>query len=116
MKSSYGTSKDTVIAGTELKFNINIEPIDGITMSEYDFNAEFFTSAKSKLSVSKEDMIKIDDSNYVALVDTDIFEKGMLYMQLTAYIPDADFPDGLRTEVYRQSTGFVILQRMYDVY
>ena len=49
----------------------------------------------------KADMIGVDEDNYVmTLTDADmrIIGRGRINVLVTAYIPDADFEDGFRTE------------------
>lgn len=85
--------------GTEIKLNIHVDPIDGLHMSDYDFSARFYTRPTKSVTVNKDEMIKIDDDNYLALVDTATMPLGVLQMVLIAFIPDSDFSDGTRTEV-----------------
>lgn len=44
-------------------------------------------------------MIKVDEDNYLALVDTATIGIGNLHITLTAYIPDNDLNGGIRKEV-----------------
>jgi hypothetical protein len=67
-------------------------------MSDYDFTAKFYTKAVKTVVVHKQDMIQVDEDNYIALVDTKTMTAGIIQMVVQAEIPDADFPDGLRTE------------------
>lgn len=84
--------------GTELKINVHIEPIGDLHMSDYDFTAKFYTKAVKTVVVHKQDMIQVDEDNYIALVDTKTMTAGIIQMVVQAEMPDADFPDGLRTE------------------
>ena len=99
-----------VFEGTEVKLNINIEPIDGIYMKDYDFVVEFFCNSlkPKKVVINKSEAIMIDSSNYIFCVDTANVGKGKLECKVIAYIPDGDFKDGKRTEVARLSTGIEI--------
>lgn len=85
--------------GTELKINVHIEPIGDLHMSDYDFSAKFYTRAIKPVVVHKRDMIQVDADNYIARVETGYMTPSVLTMVVTAQIPDADFSDGLRTEV-----------------
>lgn len=85
--------------GTELKINVHIEPFGDLHMSDYDFSAKFYTRAIKPFVVHKRDMIQVDNDNYIARVETGYMTPSVLTMVVTAQIPDADFPDGLRTEV-----------------
>lgn len=98
--------------GTELKLNVNIEPIGDITMDDYDFFVEVYCSIKRVLTIHKKDAIRIDENNYVVLVDTAQTGAGDLKCRVTAYIPDEDFADGLRTEVVGFDTGINIIKHI----
>ena len=47
----------------------------------------------------KEDCIRLDENNYLAVVDTAITGCGVLDARVSAFIPDADCEDGIRTEM-----------------
>ena len=88
--------------GTDLKINIHVEPISGLTMSQYDFECLFYTSSLTKsIRIKKENMIKVDNQNYIAVVDSSKTGHGRLNMKITAYIPDDNiyYRDGIRKEV-----------------
>lgn len=92
--------------GTEFKINVHVEPIDGLHMSDYDFTCRFYIY--SYVELTKNEMIKVDDDNYIACIDSSKLGVGTIMMRIIAQIPDADFPDGLRTEIETISTGLVI--------
>ena len=94
--------------GTELKLNINIEPMGDTTMDDYDFIVDAYCSVKKTISIPKKDAIRVDENNYMVLVDTNLIGSGRLKCRITAYVPDADFDDGLRTEVAGIDTGIEI--------
>lgn len=100
------------ILGTELKFNLSLEPIDGLHMSGYEFECELFVYINKKVIIPKSRMIKVDDDNYIVkLEDEDAIRigRGKVSAEITAYIPDADFSDGLRTEKLRLCTDVMIV-------
>lgn len=99
-----------VFIGSEIKLNISIQPLGDLTMDDYDFEVETFCSPRKVVLTKKSDAIKVDENNYVVLVDTDIVGAGDLKCKITAYIPDADFDDGLRTEVAALETGVHIIK------
>lgn len=88
-----------VCVGTELKLNIHIEPIDGVTMDGYDFTVQFYCSPMRKVELKKHQAIRIDENNYLYRVDSKSVGPGRLLCRVVAEIPDGDFDDGLRTEV-----------------
>ena len=99
-----------VFLGTELKLNINIEPIGTVTMDTYNFEVEVYCSPKKTIIVKKNDAIRIDESNYVILIDTNVVGAGDLKCKVTAQVPDADFSDMIRTEVVAMDTGIKIIK------
>ena len=101
-----------VVLGTELKFNLSLEPIDGLHMGDYDFECVLFVYTNRKVIIPKSRMIKVDDDNYIVkLEDEDAIKigRGSIVAEITAYIPDADFSDGLRTEKLRLCTDVMIV-------
>lgn len=98
--------------GTELKLNIHIEPIDGITMDKYDFSVDVYCSPKKVVHANKSDCIRIDENNYIVLVDTNVIGVGTLLCKVTASIPDGDFSDMCRTEIVCNKVGITIVKSL----
>lgn len=94
--------------GTELKINVHVEPIDGFHMSDYDFTCRFYIYTNRYVELKKSEMIRVDDDNYIACIDSSKLGAGLVMMRITALIPDDDFPDGLRTEVETVDTKVTI--------
>lgn len=106
---------NTVYLGTELKLNIHIEPIDGLSMEGYDFEVEVYCNPKKVAPASKKgtlltNLVYRDADNYIALIDTNIIGVGKMMCRVTAYIKDNDFADNLRTEVVVMDTGITIVK------
>lgn len=101
-------AKERVCIGTEIKLNLNIEPVGAFTMDSYDWVAEVFCNSQKSLIINKSEAIKVDESNYTLLIDTNKVGIGVLKCKVTAQIPDADFPDMTRTEVNTINTGIEI--------
>lgn len=98
--------------GTELKINVHVEPIDGLHMSDYEFECAFYVYTNKKIVISKSEMKKVDNDNYIAFIDSAnalIVGRGTINMEITAYIPDNDFNDRIRTEKAVVCTGVVIV-------
>lgn len=104
------TAKQIVFLGTELKLNVSIAKLDEFTMDDYDFNIEVYCSAKRIITKTKEDAIRIDENNYVILIDSAELGAGDVKCKITAYIPDYDFPDTLRTEIVGVDAGVTIVK------
>ena len=100
---------ERVYEGTELKLNVSIDKIAGYTMDDYDFIAEFYCSQNRKLRLEKSALIRTDAANYSAVVDTRSLGVGVLKCKITAFLPDADCADGVRTEVCLMDTGINIV-------
>lgn len=101
-----------VILGTDIKINVHIEPIDGISMSDYDFECDFYVFPNRKITIPKSKMKKLDEDNYLALITSEeayTIGKGKVTMEITAYIPDTDFDDYIRTEKAKVWTGVTIV-------
>lgn len=100
-----------VIRGTELKFNLNIQPVSGINMSAFDFYVTAYTQGTAQRSViQKYDCTRVNNDNYTVPVDTAPLGLGLLILDVYAFIPDQDFPDDLRTEICRIETDITLIQ------
>jgi hypothetical protein len=87
--------------GTEFKLNIHLEPIEGLRMFDYDFNAEIYTNTDRRVVIPKSKMRMSDEDNYICMVESSDairIGRGLVMVDVVAYIPDDDFYDGLRTE------------------
>lgn len=100
-----------VFLGTELKLNINIEPIGEMTMDNYDFNVELIcgTFKRSTLVIEKNKAKRVDENNYIVCFDTSELGVGMLNCRVSAFIPDGDFKDGKRKEITDVHIGIEIV-------
>ena len=99
-----------VTIGTELKLNINIQPMDSLSMDDYDFEVEVYCTPKKSIIIQKSSAIKVDENNYIILVDTNAVGVGRIKCKVTAQIPDADFIDDYRTEVVCADTGIDVIK------
>lgn len=104
------TQTNNVFIGTELKLNINIEPMGEFTMDDYDWSVDVYCSTKRIMTIPKLSSIRIDSNNYVLLVDTEELGVGDVKCKITAYIPDTDFADAFRTEVSLIDTGINVIK------
>lgn len=85
--------------GTEVKLKISISASTAnYTMDDFGFVVEFYGNI-GKVELKKEGCIRLDENNYLAVVDTAITGCGVLDARVSALIPDADCEDGFRTEV-----------------
>lgn len=92
--------------GTTLKLLVSADLGEGIHLEDVDFSCVFFRSGiNTGQQVSKEAMMKLNQDEYIAVVDTNVIGTGEYYMRLTAYLPDTDVESGIRTEVVVVPTG-----------
>lgn len=92
--------------GTIYKLNIHIEGLPS-TMDDVDFRCKFYTF-RNELTVYKKEMIRIDENNYMAVVDSSLLGRGKIKVQTTIHVPDTDIPGGIRTEIYTEYTDIKI--------
>lgn len=85
-------NNDTIIWGSEFKLNVNMEPIDNYHMGDVDFFCTFMSGGKSVV-VTKSQMRKVDDDNYVAPLDSKELGRGYINIRYEAEIPDDDFSE-----------------------
>lgn len=86
---------DTIIRGSEFKLNISMDVIDSYHMGDVNFFCTFNAGGKVVL-LTKEDMIEVDADNYLAPLDSNDFNKGVMCIRYEADIPDEAFADGFR--------------------
>lgn len=101
-----------VFLGSEIKLNIHIASIGDISMDDYDFSLEVYCSQKNVLTIPKNDLIRMDRENYIALVDTAKLGAGDIKCKVIAYIPDWDFPDKTRTEIVLLETNIQVYKTL----
>ena len=78
----------------------------------YDFVVEVYCSNQKVLNIPKSQAIRVDEENYVVLVDTKVIGTGRIKCKVTAQIPDADFSDSYRTEVVIIDTELDIIKHL----
>ena len=91
--------KERVFVGTELKFKIDITA-EGFSMVDDDFAVAIVRGDKVKV-FHKEDLVVDDNDDYYCCFDTEEFGSGLVQAVIVAYIPDDDYDDGFREEVYQ---------------
>ena len=105
-----------IIIGTELKFNMLIQPIDNMHAIDFDFSVKAYGQSKTGgnprayILIQKDDCAQEDDDNYIVPVNTSTLSPGTLILELTAYIPDLTFIDGYRTEMIRHETDINLIR------
>lgn len=113
-----------VIIGTELKLNVNIQPIDGQTMDDYDFEVQIKGGRNSisfiKRGVGADTTLtnglkKGDDSsNYIVAFNTQDLGVGRVVCRVIAHLYDNafDFENHKRTEITEINTGIEVVKSL----
>lgn len=89
-----------IYAGTDLKFLIDIKS-SGFKMDEDDFDI-VLTNGRKKVEFTKDDLVHGDDGWYLCFNSSEL-GSGDINIIVYAYVPDSDFDDGIRTEVYKDA-------------
>lgn len=98
-----------ITKGTELKFNVNVASMDGLTPAEFDWEVCFHSPMWTvKLTYPREELMQIDENNYYVVIDTTPFAGYGIMATVTAHIPDEDCKDGYRTEKDTQHLGYIV--------
>lgn len=94
------------IIGSEIKIALNVEPIGDMTLADYDWEVEFYTDREGvRVKKTKNECVDCGDGSFICVVDTTSLPSGTLTVLITAYIPDADCTDALRTEKAMNKIG-----------
>lgn len=95
--------------GTVLKLSVVAE-LGEYSMDEVEFYCDFFTKySRNVVHVTKAQMIREDENEYIANVDTNITGTGLLYMKFGAMLPDTDIEGDLRREVVTIPTDIKVV-------
>lgn len=98
-----------IVRGTIIKLVISLEIPSSLSMDDVDFECEFYCYADRPQHIKKDDMKRVDKDNYLCFVDTGIIGSGDIRLITTAYIPDADYKDGVRKEIEKTDVGIKIV-------
>ena len=92
---------DSVYIGTDLKFFINVES-SGFSQDSDDWYVVLMRGNREVKTYEKNDMLKDTEGNWFVCIETEEFSAGVYSIKIVAKVPDDDFPDGIRTEIYKQ--------------
>lgn len=90
---------EQAFVGTELKFIVDIAA-SGFSMVDDDFTVTLRRGSTQHI-FEKNELVRDEDDNFYVCFDSAEFGKGVIDAIITAYVPDTDFDDGFRTEVYK---------------
>lgn len=100
--------------GSIEKMLLNFEyPTDeSVTLDSIDFEVTFYTNKFSKVKIKKENCLReeIDgEVNYYAYLFTERLNEGLVKARLTAFVPDADSPEGIRAMMREGATNIILV-------
>lgn len=85
--------------GNDLKFRLEITS-PGFSMETDDFEVALIDRmGKVTIQIHKDEMVTDDEGKYLFTFPSGEFPTGLITMRVTAYVPDADFESGTRTEI-----------------
>ena len=82
-----------------MKFVVDISA-SGFSMVDDDFTVTLKRGSTQR-TFAKDDLVMDENHTFYVCFDSSEFGKGVIDAIVTAYVPDSDFEDGLRTEVYK---------------
>lgn len=93
-----------MVKGSERKFTLQMKPIDGVHIADCRLRVEVIVASDKSIALN-DDCIKRDDKDLdtiKVIITKDVASKIGLVIKLRVYIgiPDADFPDGFRDQIY----------------
>lgn len=98
------TTNDKSFKGAKRKFLLEIDA-PGFSMHDDNFTVKLKQNT-TVLDFAKSDIIEetytdqgVEKYRYFLCFDTSVFARGPVDCIVFAYVPDTDFPDGLRTEI-----------------
>lgn len=103
--------REVLYEGTKTWFNLNLSKVGGFSMAQYDFAIYYYCSADKVIEVPKEKAFRVDDDNYMFLVDTGLTGRGKLRFAVLPMIPDERIDDAIRPEVLDEiDSGFDVMR------
>ena len=101
--STVNKDTQTVTLGSETKIAFSAELPDGITMASIPFAVTVYNADKKDAAITtdKDECIRVNDNEYVVLVDTSLLGVGIYMLSICVQIPDSDFTSGYRKEIIK---------------
>ena len=113
MKNTCDCEPMMIGSGTQAKIQVSNLPIGDLTMDDYYFELEAYTTAGGRRSqrITKDQATRVDANHYTVIIDTALLGLGELWVDQTAFIPDGDAPSGQRREVSVSFTNLIVVKR-----
>ena len=85
--------------GEDVKIELSIDPIDSLTLDDFDFECILWLNNHKETFVKK-DLISLENGKYALCFNTTEFGTGKVSFKLHCKIPDTDFKDGYRNQYF----------------
>lgn len=92
-----------MLFNSERKFTLTMTPIDGVTLSQCRFTVEVHKLSGRTMELPAENILPKDDNSVKIILTNDLLRligKDPIKMEIHIGIPDPDFPDGYRDQIY----------------
>ena len=99
---------EDIIYGSQVVLNLHIDPVDGVSAKDYDF--EVVVCAKRDVSFGKSHLVEVDDDNYIILLDSTECGLGEVSVRVEAMLPDGRWPNEVRKEITVIPTGLNVVK------
>lgn len=101
---------EIVFLGEDIELAVGLAPMDGVPMSEMDFEILVFTRTRNE-SIRKEkaECYKIDDNTYSFILQTAKVGVGTIVSVVIARIPDGRVDGGYRTAICRILSNITVI-------
>lgn len=87
--------------GGDYKFSIDIK-VSGFSMERDDFTIVLI-NGKKKLTLHKRDLVRSESGVWYICFSSDDIGAGDVTIVVYAHVPDDDFKDGIRTEIFKDN-------------
>ena len=102
--------RDVCFIGEDVLLSVGLSPMDGVSMSEMDFDITVFTRAKKEsVEYKKSECHRIDNNTYSLILPTAKVGVGTIVCVVTAKIPDSRAEDGYRAAICRIDSGIMVV-------
>lgn len=92
-----------LVKGSERKFILRMEPVDGVHLADCRLRVEAFVYANKVVELDSSCLKKVDEDTYKIIIRSeDAKALGQVDFKFRVHIgiPDADFPDNYRDQIY----------------
>lgn len=91
------------VQGSERKFRLHMAPMGNVHLVDCRLKIEAYVYTNRRVSIGDSSMFKVDNDSYDIIIvseDARAIGAGDVKLRIQIDIPDGDFPDRYRTEIY----------------